>query len=118
MQKTKDDTVAPGIERRRLSEATGAPVERRRAPRPSPALARRIRDVLVQLGGEAHRSEVIATLARDEGLDSKRVPEELEARAIVSFEKAWRNEAQRQALGFHLKFGEGSHRWAVKELSH
>lgn len=105
------------IERRRTSEETGAPVERRRKPRPSPALARRIRDVLVSLGGEAHRSTVIATLARDEGLDASRVPEELEQKAIVSFEQAWKNEAQRQALGFHLKFGEGSHRWAVKEMS-
>jgi len=35
-----------------------------------------------------------------------------EARS-VSFDKTWRDERKRAEFGFHLPFGEGSHRWAV-----
>lgn len=84
-------------------------------PRPmADAMARRIRDTLLLFGGEAHRSEVIAQLARERGLDVRHIPPELEREVISTFERAWRDEAQRDALGFHLKFGEGSHRWAVR----
>lgn len=74
------------------------------------ALAQRIRDTLLLFGGEAHRSEIIAQLAREEGLDVRRIPRELETAVIASFERACRTEA----LGLHPKFGEGSHRWAVR----
>jgi hypothetical protein len=36
---------------------------------------------------------------------------------IRSFEQAWRDEARRAALGFHLRFGEGSHRWGLAKAA-
>jgi hypothetical protein len=33
---------------------------------------------------------------------------------IMSFERYWRDETKRAAFGFHLPFGEGSHRWSVR----
>jgi hypothetical protein len=78
------------------------------------ALARRVREALLALGGEAHRQVVIEQVARTLGHDVKQIPEELEAAVISSFEETWRNEARRQAFGFHLRFGEGSHRWGVR----
>jgi hypothetical protein len=87
---------------------------RTKAPkRPTQALAARIRDTLLTLGGEAHRRTVIEKVARDMGVDVRNIPEELEAAVILSFEESWRDEAQRASYGFHLRFGEGSHRWAV-----
>ncbi|WP_304165331.1 hypothetical protein [Phenylobacterium aquaticum] len=77
-------------------------------------LAQRIRETLLLFGGEAHRKEVIAQLARERGLDVRHIPPDLEREVIVSFESACRDETLRTALGFHLKFGEGSHRWAVR----
>jgi hypothetical protein len=32
---------------------------------------------------------------------------------ICSFEENWRDERRRAAYGFHLPFGEGSHRWGI-----
>jgi len=77
-------------------------------------LVQRIRETLLLFGGEAHRNEVIAQVARERGLDVRHIPPDLEREVIGSFERACRDEAQRRALGFHLKFGEGSHRWAVR----
>lgn len=77
-------------------------------------LARRVREALLALGGEAHRQAVIEQVARTMGHDVKQIPEDLEAAVISSFEETWRNEARRQAFGFHLRFGEGSHRWGVR----
>lgn len=77
-------------------------------------LARRVREALLALGGEAHRQTVIEQVARTMGHDVKQIPEDLEAAVISSFEETWRNEARRQAYGFHLRFGEGSHRWGVR----
>ncbi|MFD1191528.1 hypothetical protein [Phenylobacterium conjunctum] len=73
-------------------------------------IACQIRETLLLFGGEAHRRDVIAQLARDRGLDVRRIPPELEREVIDSFERACRA----QALGLHPKFGEGSHRWAVR----
>jgi len=66
------------------------------------------------LGGEAHRTTVIETVARDFGMDVRHIPDELQMAMIMSFEQVWRDEEQRLAYGFYLRFGEGSHRWAVK----
>ena len=63
---------------------------------------------------EAHRRDVIANVARDIGVDVKNIPEDLENAMIVSFEETWRDEARRATYGFHLRFGEGSHRWGLK----
>ena len=76
-------------------------------------LCRRVREALLSLGGEAHRSMVIEQVARNLGHDVRQIPEELQQELIVSFETTWRDERKRAAFGFHLKFGEGSHRWGI-----
>lgn len=78
-------------------------------------LCRRVREALVSLGGEAHRSIVIEQVARNMGHDVRQIPEELQQEVIISFEATWRDERKRAAFGFHLPFGEGSHRWSVVE---
>ena len=87
---------------------------RAKKPRGRQALARRVREALLALGGEAHRQTVIEQVARTLGHDVQQIPEDLEAAVISSFEETWRNEARREAFGFHLRFGEGSHRWGVR----
>ena len=88
---------------------------RKAAPRPtSEHLVERIRETLLYFGGEAHRRDVIANVARDVGVDVKNIPEDFESAVIVSFEEIWRDEARRALYGFHLPFGEGSHRWGLK----
>jgi predicted transcriptional regulator len=77
-------------------------------------ICKRVREVLLALGGEAHRSIVIEQVARRMGHDVRQIPEELSAEVIVSFEETWRDERKRAAYGFHLPFGEGSHRWGVR----
>jgi energy-converting hydrogenase A subunit M len=77
-------------------------------------LVERIRETLLFFGGEAHRRDVIANVARDIGVDVQNIPEELENAMIISFEETWRDEARRATYGFHLRFGEGSHRWGLK----
>ncbi len=76
-------------------------------------LAKRVREALLSLGGEAHRAMVIETVARKLGHDTRQIPEELQASVILSFEENWRDERRRATYGFHLPFGEGSHRWGV-----
>jgi hypothetical protein len=78
------------------------------------ALAKRVREVLLALGGEAHRALVIEQVARSMGHDVRQIPEELQIALISSFEETWRDERRRAAYGFHLPFGEGSHRWGVR----
>ena len=85
----------------------------KRAIRVKPVLCRRVREALLSLGGEAHRSMVIEQVARNLGHDVRQIPEELQQEVIVSFEATWRDERKRAAFGFHLPFGEGSHRWGV-----
>lgn len=77
-------------------------------------LAANVREVLLDLGGQAHRSLVIEQIALRLGHDPKRVPADLKTDLIRSFEEAVRDERRRAAYGFHLPFGEGSHRWAVQ----
>ena len=77
-------------------------------------LVERIRETLVYFGGEAHRRDVIVNVAREVGVDVKNIPEDFEHAIIVSFEETWRDEARRALYGFHLRFGEGSHRWGLK----
>ena len=77
-------------------------------------LCKRVREALLSLGGEAHRSMVIQQVARNLGHDVRQIPEDLEADVIVSFEATWRDERKRATYGFHLPFGEGSHRWGVR----
>jgi hypothetical protein len=77
-------------------------------------LAKRVREALLSLGGEAHRAMVIEMVARTLGHDTRQIPEDLQAALILSFEDNWRDEARRAAFGFHLPFGEGSHRWGVR----
>lgn len=81
-------------------------------------LVERIRETLLAYGGEVHRRAVIETLARDRGLDVRKIPQDLEMAVISSFEAAWRDEAKRAAYGFTLRFGEGSHRWGVTARAH
>jgi hypothetical protein len=81
--------------------------------RVKPVLCRRVREALLSLGGEAHRSMVIEQVARNLGHDVRQIPEELQQEVIVSFEATWRDERKRAAFGFHLPFGEGSHRWGI-----
>ncbi len=76
-------------------------------------LAKRVREALLSLGGEAHRAMVIQTVARELGHDTRQIPEDLQASVILSFEENWRDERRRATYGFHLPFGEGSHRWGV-----
>ena len=78
-------------------------------------LAKRVREILLSFGGEAHRTLVIEQVARSLGHDVRQIPEELQEACIVSFEEYWRDERKRAAFGFHLTFGEGSHRWGVRE---
>jgi hypothetical protein len=77
-------------------------------------LVERIRETLLHFGGEAHRRDVILTVARESGVDVKNIPQEFENAIIGSFEEIWRDEARRALYGFHLRFGEGSHRWGLK----
>ena len=77
-------------------------------------LCKRVREALLSLGGEAHRTMVIEQVARKLGHDVRQIPEELQLQVIVSFEQTWRDERKRAAYGFHLPFGEGSHRWGVR----
>ncbi len=81
--------------------------------RVKPTLCRRVREALLSLGGEAHRSMVIEQVARGLGHDVRQIPAELQLEVIASFEAIWRDERKRAAFGFHLPFGEGSHRWGV-----
>jgi len=76
-------------------------------------LCKHVRKALLSLGGEAHRSIVIEQVARSLGHDVRQIPEDLQLQVIVSFEQTWRDERKRAAYGFHLPFGEGSHRWGV-----
>ena len=80
------------------------------------ALAQHVREVLLMLGGEAHRALVIEQVALKMGHDVRQIPEDLQAAILHSFEENWRDERRRAAYGFHLPFGEGSHRWGVRVL--
>jgi hypothetical protein len=86
----------------------------RKSPRREQDLCRRMREALVMLGGEAHRTTVIEAVAKEFGLDVRHIPDDLQLAMIMAFEGSYRDDAQREAYGFYLKFGEGSHRWAVK----
>ena len=92
-----------------ITEATPG----KRPVRGTQTLAKRVREALLMLGGEAHRAMVIETVAKKLGHDTRHVPEDLRAALICSFEENWRDERRRATYGFHLPFGEGSHRWAV-----
>ena len=85
----------------------------KKAIRIKATLCRRVREALLSLGGEAHRSMVIEQVARNLGHDVRQIPEELQQEVIISFETTWRDERKRAAFGFHLPFGEGSHRWGI-----
>jgi hypothetical protein len=85
----------------------------KRPARGNEILAKKVREALLALGGEAHRGIVIQQVAKALGHDVRAIPEELEEALILSFDKTWRDERKRAAYGFHLPFGEGSHRWAV-----
>lgn len=77
------------------------------------SLAKRVREVLISFGGEAHRTLVIEQIAKSMGHDARQIPEELQQALIISFEEYRRDERKRATYGFHLPFGEGSHRWAL-----
>ena len=99
----------------RPQDLTPAPQPANRRPHRNQNLAAKIREALLSLGGEAHRRMVIEQVARALGHGADRIPPALQTAVIISFEKAWRDERRRAALGFHLPFGEGSHRWGVRE---
>ena len=77
-------------------------------------LCKRVREALLSLGGEAHRALVIEQVARTLGHDVRQIPEELQAALIHVFEENWKDERRRATYGFHLPFGEGSHRWGLR----
>jgi len=79
-------------------------------------LAKRVREVLLSLGGEAHRGLVIEQVARQLGHDVRQIPDDLHEALVRAFEENWKDERRRAAYGFHLPFGEGSHRWGVRVL--
>jgi len=98
-----------------MDQAQSKARSRKTAKRPTTEhLVERIRETLLYFGGEAHRRDVILNVAREIGVDVKNIPEELENAVILSFEETWRDEARRAMYGFHLRFGEGSHRWGLK----
>ena len=97
-----------------LETAHDAPAGKKPPHRVKPTLCKRVREALLSLGGEAHRTMVIEQVARNLGHDVRQIPEELQAELIVSFEETWRDERKRATYGFHLPFGEGSHRWGVR----
>ena len=99
-----------------LENTSDARIALKRPVRPSQTLAKRLREVLLSLGGEAHRAMVIEQVARSLGHDVRQIPEELQSALIHCFEANWRDERRRAAYGFHLPFGEGSHRWGVQTL--
>jgi hypothetical protein len=98
-----------------LEIAHNARADKRKPLRVKHTLCKRVREALLSLGGEAHRTMVIAQVAKGLGHDVRQIPEELEAELIHAFEQTWRDEQKRAAYGFHLPFGEGSHRWSVRE---
>lgn len=102
----------------KLDIAQEPPSQKRTAAKPKPTLCRRVREALLSLGGEAHRSMVIEQVARNLGHDVRQIPEDLQTALIVSFEETWRDERKRATYGFHLPFGEGSHRWSVREQAY
>ena len=85
--------------------------------RANQTLAKRVREVLLALGGEAHRALVIEQVARSMGHDVRQIPEDLQAALIHSFEENWKDERRRATYGFHLPFGEGSHRWGCRSAA-
>ncbi|HXA40718.1 MAG TPA: hypothetical protein VNW53_17095 [Phenylobacterium sp.] len=93
---------------------TEVAVASKKPARGTQTLAKRVREALLSLGGEAHRATVIEQIAKHMGHDARQIPEELEEAVILSFEQNWRDERRRAAYGFHLPFGEGSHRWSVR----
>ncbi len=98
----------------------GQPISERRGrslPRRRHDLAKSIRETLLALGGQAHRTVVIAQLAREFGHDERHIPDDFRNSVVRCFEDMIRDEAKRTALGFHLPFGDGSYRWAVKVAS-
>lgn len=94
-----------------MNQITAIPSKR--PARGNQTLAKRVREALLSLGGEAHRAMVIEQVAKGLGHDVRYIPEDLQEALIVSFDKAYRDERKRAEFGFHLPFGEGSHRWAV-----
>jgi hypothetical protein len=97
-------------------ETTSVTLSGKKPARATTTLAKRVREVLLALGGEAHRGLVIEQVARSLGHDVRQIPEELHAALILTFEENWRDERRRAAYGFHLPFGEGSHRWSVRTV--
>lgn len=85
----------------------------KRPVRGNKILAKRVRETLLSLGGEAHRAMVIEQIAKTMGHDTRQIPEDLQTAVILSFEQNWRDERRRATYGFHLPSGEGSHRWGV-----
>jgi hypothetical protein len=90
-----------------------AAISGRKPARGPQTLAKRVREALLSLGGEAHRQMVIEQVAKGLGHDVRQIPEDLEEALIQSFDQNWRDERRRATYGFHLPFGEGSHRWAI-----
>jgi hypothetical protein len=97
-------------------EMTSVTHSGKKPARSNQTLAKRVREVLLSLGGEAHRGLVIEQVARSLGHDVRQIPDELHAALIHTFEDNWRDERRRAAYGFHLPFGEGSHRWGLRTL--
>src|ERR1700709_1856237 len=81
--------------------------------RATQTLAKRVREALLSLGGEAHRAMVIEQVAKKLGHDTRQLPHDLQPALFGWLEEKWRDERRRGTYGFHLPFGEGSHRWGV-----
>ena len=83
-------------------------------PVPDSRLIAKCVDGLLLVVGAHKAGAVIETVAKTLGHDVRQIPEDLHDAVIMSFEQNWRDERRRAAFGFHLPFGEGSHRWSVR----
>jgi hypothetical protein len=71
--------------------------------------------VLKSFGGEAHRTIVIEQVARSLGHDVRQIPEDLQVRLVSRPSRPTGARAPgARTYGFHLPFGEGSHRWGLR----
>ena len=68
----------------------------RKSPRREQDLCRRMREALVMLGGEAHRTTVIEAVAKEFGLDVRHIPDDLQLAMIMAFEGTYRDDARRE----------------------
>lgn len=98
------------ISRDELDEARSAAETAAEAALMAKEIARALKD----LGGEAHRRDVITAIARRKGHSPRHIPRPLEARILQIFDEMLRTGEPVDGHVFHLRFGPGSHRWGLR----